>query len=218
MRRIADLSHRIEHGMTTYPGLPAPDIGDHLTREASRERYAPGTEFHIGRISMVANTGTYLDTPFHRYPDGSDLVTTPLERMVELEGIVVDARDLTTIGPEIFDGRAVADMAVLVHTGWSRHWGTPAYLAGHPYLTNDAVTWLVQARPALVGIDSLNIDGTADGERPAHSALLGAGIPIVEHLCRLDDLPATGFRFSAAPVAVAGLGTFPVRAYAVVED
>jgi kynurenine formamidase len=218
MRTIIDLSHVIEHGMTTYPGLPAPEIGDHLTREASRQRYAPGTEFHIGRISMVANTGTYVDTPFHRYADGTDLMTTPLERMVELDGVVVDAQGRQEIGADVFEGQTVEGRAVLIQTGWARHWGTDRYLTGHPHLTTGAVAWLVAARPALVGIDSLNIDGTADGERPAHSGLLAAGIPIVEHLCRLDELPADGFRVSAAPVAVVGLGTFPVRAYAVVED
>lgn len=218
MGRIVDLSHVIEHGMITYPGLPGPEIGDHLTREASRGNYAPGTEFHIGRISMVANTGTYLDTPVHRYPDGSDLVTTPLDRMVELDAVVVDAVGRPTVEPDVLEGHQVGGRAVLIHTGWSRHWGTDAYFSGHPYLTGPGAAWLVQQGAALVGIDSLNIDGTATGERPAHSSLLAAGIPIVEHLCHLDQLPSEGLRFSAAPAAVAGLGTFPVRAYAVIDE
>ena len=218
MGRIVDLSHAIEHGMSTYPGLPASQITDHLTREASRSHYAPGTEFHIGRINMVANTGTYLDTPFHRYPDGSDLATTQLDKMVQLDGVVVDAVGEQTVDVELFRGYQVGGRAVLLHTGWSRHWGTEAYFLGHPYLTATGSAWLVEHGAVLVGIDSLNIDGTATGERPAHSSLLAAGIPIVEHLCRLDHLPMEGFRFTAAPVGVAGLGTFPVRAYAVLDQ
>lgn len=218
MRRIVELSHVVEHGMITYPGLPGPEIGDHLTREASRDRYAPGTEFHIGRIAMVANTGTYLDTPFHRYPDGTDLATTPLARMVDLDAVVVDAGERPSIDEEVLRGHPVGGRALLLRTGWSRNWGSDAYFTGHPYLTAGGAAWLVENEPALVGIDSLNIDSTETGERPAHSALLRAGIPIVEHLCNLDQLPAEGFRFSAAPAAVAGLGTFPVRAFAVLDD
>jgi arylformamidase len=217
MGRIVDLSHAIEHGMTTYPGLPGPEITDHLTREASRSHYAPGTEFRIGRINMVANTGTYLDTPFHRYPDGSDLATTPLDRMVELDGVVVDAVGEPAVDVELLQGYRVGGRAVLLHTGWSRHWGTQAYFTDHPHLTANGSAWLVEQGAVLVGIDSLNIDGTATGERPAHTSLLAAGIPIVEHLCRLDQLPPDGFRFGAAPVGVVGLGTFPVRAYAVLD-
>ena len=215
---IVDLSHPIEHGMVTYPGIPAPEIGEHLTREASRAHYAPGTEFSIGRITMAANTGTYLDTPFHRYADGSDLAATPLERMAAIDGMVVDARDQTEIDGGRFRGIRLRDRAVLVRTDWSRHWGTQAYFSGHPHLTADAAAFLVEEGVALVGIDSLNIDGTETGERPVHSALLAAGIPIVEHLCRLDRLPAEGFRFHAAPPAVVGLGSFTVRAYAVIDE
>jgi len=218
MTRIEDLSHVVEDGMVTYPGLPAPTISDHLTREASRSHYAAGTEFHIGRIDMVANTGTYLDTPAHRFVDGTDLSTTPIERMVELDGIVVDVVGRPEIGPDAFDGIELAGLAVLVRTDHARRWGTEAYFADHPYVTADGARRLADAGAALVGIDSLNVDGTATGERPAHTTLLGAGIPVVEHLCNLDRLPARGFRFSAAPVAVRGMGTFPVRAYAVVPD
>jgi arylformamidase len=217
MGRIVDLSHVIEDGMITYPGLPGPEIGDHMTREASRAHYAPGTEFHIGRICMVANTGTYLDTPEHRYQDGTDVATTPLDRMVDLEGVLVDAVGGQSVGPELLQGHAVAGRAVLLHTGWSRHWGSEAYFTSHPFLTAGGASWLVEESAALVGIDSLNIDETSTGERPAHSLLLAAGIPIVEHLCRLDELPPEGFRFSAAPAPVVGLGTFPVRAYAILD-
>jgi kynurenine formamidase len=217
MARTVDLSHVIEDRMITYPGLPGPEIGDHMTREASRAHYAPGTEFHIGRICMVANTGTYLDTPAHRYERGTDLVTTPLDRMVDLEGVLVDAVGGQSVGPELLQGHAVAGRAVLLYTGWSRHWGTEAYFTGHPFLTAGGASWFVEQSAALVGIDSLNIDETSTGERPAHSSLLAAGIPIVEHLCNLDQLPLQGFRFSAAPAPVVGLGTFPVRAYAVLD-
>jgi kynurenine formamidase len=218
MARIVDLTHPFGDGTVTYPGLPGPELSDHLSREASRERYAPGTEFHIGQITMVGNTGTYLDTPFHRYPEGTDLATTPLERMVELDGLVVDGTGRASVDAGLLEGAVVAGRAVLLRTDWSRHWGTDAYLSGHPFLTADGAARLVDEGAALVGIDSLNIDSTETGERPAHSALLAAGIPIVEHLCRLDELPVDGFRFSAAPAPVSRLGTFPVRAYAVLDD
>jgi len=200
-----------------YPGLPGPDITDHLSREDSRARYAPGTEFHIGHIAMVANTGTYVDVPFHRYADGDDLANVSLERLVDLDGIVVDAVGHTSIDTEVLRAHLVGERAVLVCTGWSRHWGTDAYYAGHPHLSESAASWLVEEGAALVGIDSLNIDSTATGERPVHSRLLAAGIPIVEHLCRLDELPANGFRFTSAPPAIVGLGAFPVRAHALID-
>ena len=200
-----------------YPGLPGPDITDHLSREDSRARYAPGTEFHIGHIATVANTGTYVDVPFHRYADGDDLANVSLERLVDLDGIVVDAVGHTSIDTDVLRAHRVGGRAVLVCTGWSRHWGTDAYYAGHPHLSESAASWLVEEGAALVGIDSLNIDSTATGERPVHSRLLAAGIPIVEHLCRLDELPANGFRFTAAPPAIVGLGAFPVRAHALID-
>ncbi|GAA2868743.1 cyclase [Actinoplanes cyaneus] len=218
MSRIIDLSHVVREGMTTYPGLPGPAIADHLSRDASRERYAPGIEFQIGVITLVANTGTYLDAPFHRYPDGADLAGVDLSRVVARDGVLVDATAAgRAITREAFGARPVTDRAVLVRTGWDRHWGTDHYGApDHPFLTADAVQWLVAQRPSVVGIDSVNIDDMADLTRPAHSALLAAGIPIVEHLCGLDALPPDGFVLHAAPVPVAGMGTFPVRAYAVV--
>ncbi|GHJ06935.1 cyclase [Micromonospora humidisoli] len=218
--RLVDLSHVVRHGMTTYPGLPGPHIEDHLSREESRARYAPGTEFQIGRMTLVANTGTYLDAPFHRFADGGDLSQVPLSRLVDVPGVLVDVGSTPTpgIGADAFAGCAVSGRAVLIRTGWDRHWGTEAYGApGHPFLTAEAVSWLVSQGPAVVGIDSVNIDDMADLHRPAHTGLLATGIPIVEHLCGLAALPAEGFRFHAAPVAVAGMGTFPVRAYALVD-
>jgi kynurenine formamidase len=216
--RIEDLSHVVIDGMTTYPGLPEPRITDHMTREASREHYAPGTEFHIGRIDMVANTGTYLDTPSHRFAGVTDLANTPLERMVELDGVVVNAVGHRVIDLDVLADRDVGGRAVLIRTDHARHWGPDAYFRDHPYVNDEAAAWLVDHGAELVGIDSLNIDDTSGGDRPAHTALLEAGIPIVEHLTRLDRLPEEGFRFSAAPVAIRGLGTFPVRAYAVIPD
>jgi kynurenine formamidase len=216
-RQLIDLSHPVHEGMPAYPGLPGPEITDHLSREASRANYAPGTEFQIGRITMVANTGTYVDAPFHRYAEGADLASLPLERIADLDGVVVDVRDAgRAIGAEWLVPHQLTGRAVLLHTGWSRHWGTDRYTSGHPFLTRSAANHLVDARPAIVGIDSLNIDDTADRTRPAHTLLLGAGIPICEHLTGVDALPAMGFRFSAVPAAVRGMGTFPVRAYAVV--
>jgi arylformamidase len=218
VRRTVDLSHRIEPGMPMYPGLPGPEITDHLGREASRAQYATGTEFHIGRISMVSNTGTYLDAPFHRYGDGDDLAALPLERMVDLDGVLVAAEHRSRVDVDLLRGRRVGGRAVLLRTGWAGRWGTDAYFSNHPYLTGAGAAWLVEHEAALVGIDSLNIDTTRTGERPVHTLLLAAGIPIVEHLCRLDELPAEGFRFSAAVPAVVGLGAFPVRAHAIVAD
>ncbi len=212
-----DLSHTIEHGMTTYPGLPGPVICDFMSREASRGRYAPGVEFHIGKIEMVANTGTYLDAPFHRYADGKDLSQLPLDSLAGLDAVVVRppaGRGTQAVDRNALEGRDVRGKAVLVRTGWDVHWGTPAYLEGNPFLTAMAAEYLLANGAALVGIDSLNIDDIRDAERPVHSILLGAGVPIVEHLCNLGPLPESGFRFSAVPVKVAGFGSWPVRAFA----
>jgi kynurenine formamidase len=219
MTRFVDLSHPIEHGMETYRPLPGPILEDHLSREASRAHYAPGTEFHIGRITMVANTGTYLDAPFHRYADGVDVAQLDLSGLVDLPAVVVGASGRTerAIGPDLLPAD-VRGRAVLVHTGWDRHWRTEAYFSGHPFLTRAAAEHLRDAGAALVGIDSLNIDDTDDGERPAHTVLLAAGIPIVEHLRGLDAVPAEGARFTAVPAPVRGMGTFPVRAFAALPD
>jgi len=216
-RTRIDLSHVVEDGMTTYPGLPVPVISDVLTREASRERYAPGTEFHIGQIAMCANTGTYVDSPFHRYADGADLAALALDRLADLDAVVVDVTDAPdrAIGAEQLVPFDLRGAAVLIRTDWSRHWRTDAYFSGHPFLTQAAADHLVSVGARLVGIDSLNIDSTDTGERPVHTTLLAAGIPICEHLTNLGALPASGVRFSAVPVMVAAMGTFPVRAYAV---
>jgi arylformamidase len=213
---LVDLSHPIEHGMTTYPGLPGPVISDFLTRAASRDRYEAGTEFQIGDIQMVANTGTYLDTPAHRFHDGFDLSELPLERVAGLRGVCLAGEGPIT--PAVLDGHDVAGRAVLFSTGWDRHWRTEHYgHATHPYLTTALAERLVEERAALVGIDSVNIDDTTGGSRPVHTALLAAGIPIVEHLTGLAPLLGTSFLFSAVPPKVKGMGTFPVRAWAVLE-
>ena len=218
-RRLVELSHTIHHGLVTYPGLPAPEISDHLSREAAVAKYAPGVTFQIGRISLVANTGTYLDSPWHRYAEGKDLSGLPLEALVDLEGVLLRA---TGTGRRAIDVLELAPLevrgkAVLLHTGWDVHFGTPRYAKEAPFLTEAGAAWLVEHGAALVGIDSINIDDAGDAARPAHSRLLAAGIPIVEHLRGLEQLPATGFRFSAAPPRIQGLGTFPVRAYAILD-
>lgn len=212
-----DLSHVIEDGMVTYRGLPGPFICDFLSREASRDHYAAGTEFQIGTIEMVGNTGTYLDSPFHRYADGTDLAGLALPSLADLDCLVFRtngegrAIDRLPVAPDDVRGKAV-----LVHTGWDAHWRTDQYFEGHPHLTGGLARWLADAGAALVGIDSFNIDCTDDGERPVHTILLGAGIPIVEHLCGLGQLPSIGARFFAVPPKVRGFGTFPVRAFALV--
>jgi kynurenine formamidase len=217
--RFIDLSHTISDGLVTYPGLPAPVLSDHLSFEASHDVYAAGYEFSIGRIDMIANTGTYLDTPGHRHRDGHDLSGLALERCALLPAVVVDGAATGGTDAAAFDGLEVEGRAVLVRTGWSTGFGTPAYGGSeHPYLTVDAAQWLIDAGAVLVGIDSLNIDDTRGGERPIHTMLLAAEIPIVEHLTELDQLPATGATFTAVPVKVAGMSTFPVRAFATLPD
>lgn len=216
--KLIDLSHEIEHGMVTYKGLPAPIICDFLSREASRKNYTEDTEFYIGKIEMVANTGTYVDSPFHRFADGMDLSELPLESLADLEGVVVRVQEAgRAILAKTFEGRDLRDKAVLIHTSWARHWRTDQYFESHPFLTQDAAESLVEAGAAFVGIDTYNIDDTTDGTRPAHTVLLGNRIPICEHMCGLEMLPDSGFRFHAAPVKVKAFGTFPVRAYAVLE-
>ncbi|MGA9998269.1 MAG: cyclase family protein [Pyrinomonadaceae bacterium] len=217
---LIDLSHTVEHGMTTYKGLPAPVICDFLSREESRALYAQGTEFHIGKIEMVANTGTYLDSPFHRYADGKDLSALPLSSLANLEGILIRFNEESerAIDASYFESVEVSGKAVLIHTGWDRHWRSEQYFEGHPFLTKDAAQYLADAGATLVGIDSLNIDDTRDLQRPAHSILLRAEIAIVEHMTNLGALPPDGFRFYAVPVKVKNFGTFPVRAFAVVES
>jgi kynurenine formamidase len=234
IKHLIDVSHTIEHGLITYKGLPAPVICDFLSREQSKKHYAPGTEFHIGKIEMVANTGTYLDSPFHRYEDGRDLSQLELTSLADLDGIVVNGKREAKRGIDVdaFGNLELKDKAVLIHTGWAAHWRTDRYFEGHPFLTKDAAQLLADSGAALVGIDSYNIDDTADLSRPAHSILLRAGIPIVEHMCNLDHLPQSrtgnplatasgsvsgGFRFFAVPVKVKGFGTFPVRSFAIVE-
>lgn len=216
-KRIVDLSHVIEHGMTTYPGLPGPQICDFWERESTAANYDDGSTFQIGRIDMIANTGTYLDSPFHRYADGTDLADLPLPSLADLPGIIVRRpwENGIEVGTNAFEGRDVRGCAVLVHTGWDRHWRTERYGEEHPFLTGEAADWLVENGAALVGIDSNNIDDTRIRTRPVHTRLLGAEIPICEHMTNLGSLPDEGFRFSAVPPKVRGMGSFPVRAYAV---
>ena len=214
--RYVDLSHVIENGTVSHRGIPAPIICDYLSRESSRSRYAAGTEFHIAKIEMVANTGTYVDCPFHRFADGSDFSQIGIEQFADIDAIVVRAenRDSPAVGVEYFRGLEICNRAVLVHTGWDRHWNTPAYLGEHPFLSAEAASYLRDCGVKLVGIDSMNIDDTRGNTRPVHSALLGAGILIAEHLCNLAALPDDGFAFSAIPPKFKGVGTFPVRAMA----
>jgi arylformamidase len=219
MTKLIDLSHTIEHGMITYKGLPAPLICDHLSREASRSRYAPGTEFQIGKMELVGNTGTYLDSPFHRYADGADLSRLALEKLANLECVVADVRGASSSAIDTlpFDRAQIRGCAVLVRTGWDRHWRTDQYFEGHPHLTKKLAEWLVDAGAALVGIDSYNIDSIDTGERPVHTTLLAQEIPIVEHLRGLDSIPNGGTRFFAVPPKILGFGTFPVRAFAMLD-
>ena len=213
--KIIDVSHVVEHGLITYKGLPAPLICDFLSREQSRAHYAEGTEFHIGKIEMVANTGTYVDAPFHRFADGKDLSELPLTSLANLAGVVIRAE--AGIKLSLLQNLDLAGKAVLFHTGWDKHWNTENYFSGHAFLTREIAEFLVAAKVKLVGIDSYNIDDTNDGARPVHTVLLGAEIPIVEHMCNLSALPDDGFKFFAVPVKVKNFGTFPVRAFGVIK-
>jgi len=218
MKKLLDLSHTIEDGLVTYKGLPAPIICDYLSREDSKKHYAEGTTFQIGKIEMCSNTGTYIDSPFHRYEDGKDLSQLNLESLASLDGVkVVVDEGVTAIDKDAFVDLDVYGKAVLVQTGWSKNWNTEKYFEGHPFLTEQAALYLKKKEAKLVGIDSLNIDDISGKERPVHSSLLGAEILIVEHMCNLNSVPVSGFTFYAVPVKVKGFGTFPVRAFVEVE-
>jgi len=216
MPRLLDLSHMVTAGMVTYRGLPGPVIGDHLTREASRPLYAGGTTFQIGKIEMVANTGTYVDAPWHRFEDGADVSGLPLDVLAGRDGVCIAApfAQGLAVDEEFLEGEEVGGRAVLFFTGWSTFWGTPSYFRRSSHLTAGAASLLAARGASIVGIDAHNIDDTEDLSRPVHSILLRAGIPVVEHLTNLEALPPSGFRFFAAPVKVAGMGSFPVRAFA----
>ncbi|MBS1680301.1 MAG: cyclase family protein [Bacteroidetes bacterium] len=202
--------------MITYKGLPAPIICDYLSREDSRKNYAPGTEFQIGKIEIVANTGTYLDCPFHRYAEGNDLSQIRLEQLADLNGILIDVEGIQSIGKSFFEGKDISGKAVLVHTGWSRHWRTDTYFENHPFITAEAANYLVSKKVVLVGIDSHNIDDTRTNTRPVHSVLLKNEILIVEHMTNLRSLVRKNFKFTAVPPKFVGVGTFAVRAFATI--
>jgi arylformamidase len=209
-----DLSHIIENELITYKGLPAPIICDYLSREESRKYYEEGTEFQIAKIEMVSNTGTYLDCPFHRFAEGGDMASLALSQLADLEGVVIDVGDSLAISPLFFESVNLKDKAVIVRTGWSRHWNTAQYYENHPFLTAESAQYLVESGAKLVGIDSHNIDDTRYRSRPVHTILLQNEVLIVEHLCNLEALPMEGFLFSAVPPKWKGVGTFPVRAFA----
>jgi kynurenine formamidase len=214
LKKLIDLSHTIEDGMVTYKGLPAPIICDYLSREESKKHYADGTTFQIGKIEMCSNTGTYLDSPFHRYEDGKDLSQLSLESLASLDGIKITIPEtITSIGQEFFNNIDVNGKAVLIETSWSKHWNTEQYYEGHPYLTENAAIYLRDNGARLVGIDSYNIDDITGKERPVHSTLLGSEVLIVEHMCNLHNIPQHSFEFYAVPVKIKGFGTFPVRAF-----
>ena len=219
MSRLIDLSHPLEPGMPAYPGIPVPQFRTLFTHEESLARgaYAPGTTFQIAIYELGGNTGTYVDAPFHRHPGGLDLAHLPLERLANLEGVTVTALREGPLGPEAFEALNLAGRAVLVRTDWAKRWGGDYFRSG-PFLTADACHALVQAGAHLVGIDCANIDNMTDPARPAHTILLEAGIPIVEHLRGLDQLPAEGFRFFAVPPAIAGGTSFAVRAFAILDE
>jgi len=212
--KLIDLSHTIFDGLITYKGLPAPIVCDYLSREESRKFYAPGTEFQVGKIEMVTNTGTYIDCPFHRYENGKDLADFDIDCFADLPAVTIDAVNVVEIGVDFFAGKELQHKAVVIHTGWSRHWNTEKYFEDHPFVTKEAATYLRDCHVKLVGIDSHNVDDTRTNSRPVHTILLGADILILEHLCNLDKLPEDNYQLSAVPPKFKGVGTFPVRAFA----
>ena len=217
---IIDLSQTISDGVKTYKGIPAIHVCDYLSRKESRKTYATGTEFQMDEIKLVGNSGTYIDSPFHRYADGKDLASLALSSTINLQAIVIRAPHLnewSAVGVEAFEDKQLTGKAVLVDTGWSKHFGTEKYIAHHPFVTEEAAEYLLSQCVALVGIDSHNIDDIRQNTRPVHSILLGADIPIVEHLTNLSSLPDQGFSFFAAPIKFKGVGTFPTRAYAIID-
>ena len=212
--KLIDLSHTIFDGLVTYKGLPAPIVCDYLSRENSRKFYEEGTEFQIGKIEMITNTGTYIDCPFHRYEHGKDLSEIGLERFADLDAITIEAVGVLEVGIEFFTEKEIRNRAVIIHTGWSKHWNTELYFENHPFVTKEAAEYLRDCQVKLVGIDSHNIDDTRGKSRPVHTILLGAEILILEHLCNLDKLPESNYQLSAVPPKFKGVGTFPVRAFA----
>ena len=218
--RFIELSHVIEHRMITYRGLPGPVITEFMSRDESRSHYSEGTEFSIGKIEMVANTGTYLDSPFHRFSTGKDISELPLESLARLSGVLIHtARNRRVIDVSVLQGKELKGKAVLIHTGWAHHWGTDLYSNGpYPFLNRDAALYLVESGSVLVGIDTYNVDDVNDGSRPAHTLLLQSSIPIIEHMCNLEQLPDSGFIFFAVPPRIKGLGSFPVRAFAFIQQ
>ena len=216
MTRFIEVSHPVVAGMKTYPELPEPAVQVLLDYDASHERYQHKAEFFIAALHLCGNTGTYVDSPIHRHRGGTDLAGLPLERLADLDAVVIDATSAgRAIGPEVFGRANVADKAALFRTDFSRHWGTSAYFSDNPFLTAAACDALLDAGVRFVGIDSLNIDDTADPSRPAHTKLLGAGIPVCEHMTNLAAVPVTGGRLHAVPIAWVGGASFPVRAYVV---
>ena len=213
-----DLSHTIFDGLITYKGLPAPVICDYLSREESKKFYEEGTQFQIGKIELIANTGTYIDCPFHRYENGKDLSEVEMKNFVDLDAITINAKGVTDIGTKYFKGKDVSEKAVLVYTDWTKNWDTEKYFEDHPYITKEAAEYLRDQKVKLVGIDSHNIDDTKVKSRPVHSILLGSEILIVEHMCNVDKLPESGYTFSAVPPKFKGVGTFPVRAFAKIKN
>jgi kynurenine formamidase len=212
--KLIDLSHTIFNGLVTYKGLPAPIVCDYLSRENSRKFYEEGAEFQIGKIEMITNTGTYIDCPFHRYEHGKDLSEIGLERFADLDAITIEAVNVLEVGVEFFAEKEIRNKAVIIHTGWSKHWNTELYFENHPFVTKEAAEYLRDCHVKLVGIDSHNIDDTRGKSRPVHTILLGAEILILEHLCNLDKLPESNYQLSAVPPKFKGVGTFPVRAFA----
>jgi kynurenine formamidase len=219
MKKFIELNHTLEDGMMTYPGLPRPKIGAFLDHAASRSRYENRAEFYLGKVEMVCNLGTYIDSRFHRYPEGEDLSQIPLERVAGVPGMVLDGpvsqnRSITlTADPLQFTARAV-----LIRTGWDERWGTERYWNPGPYLSEESIDLLIRSKATLVGVDFWNVDDTADPSRPVHTRLLAANILIIEHLCNLSALPRKGFRFYAVPLRIVRGASFPVRAFAEIEQ
>ena len=174
--------------------------------------------FHIGLLTICTNTGTYLDVPFHRYADGHDLADLALEQVAGVPAVcsTAAASRRSTSRPTISSGSpgtrcssAPTTQCTSARERTSRTTRTSSAASAEA---------LVAADVACVGIDSMNIDGTATGDRPVHSILLRRGSRSSSTSPTSPRCPDRGFTFTAVPPKIEGAGTFTVRAFATTDE
>lgn len=209
-----DLSHQFTDGMQTFPGDPGVSVRAAKTFEADGYR--------VTDLECTSHAGTHVDAPAHTEASGKTLAELPLDRFV-FDAVKVDCRDLGARDPIPPERVPTTDAdCVLFQTGWDEHWGTDRYL-DHPYLAPETAR-LCADRGYAVGTDTLNPDPTPSPNRrdaepegyPAHHALLGEELLIIENLTGLDQ-PPERFELRATPLPL-GTDGAPVRAVAVEQD